>query len=210
VKLSIILTSLVCIVGLSNANAGPIVDGREWYQPADLYGIAWDDIAEVCDPASGVCNGSVGGHDLTGWMWADRAQANGLLNHFLVLGGVSGMDLLSGVDSYSDAQGAWAGAIYAAGFEISYETTVVYASVISGMLRERSTANEFGVASFVFDAGYSYWAISDSTSALPGGSFPSLGAWIYRESSVPAPATLSLLGLAFLMLRVSKRPLHCK
>jgi hypothetical protein len=48
------------------------VDGTPWLQPIDFLGATWNDIVQVCDPITGVCDGSFNGNDLTGWTWASE------------------------------------------------------------------------------------------------------------------------------------------
>src|SRR5262249_59820036 len=59
------------------------VHGKEWRQLTDTVGPSWDQIAQVC-PQDGVsaCVGSVGGIDLTDWVWATDSQAIELFSYF--------------------------------------------------------------------------------------------------------------------------------
>ena len=63
--------------------AGPIVNGLEWFQPADLTGFTWHDFDAICSPAP--CSGRVGGSgpDITGWTWADVDAVNALFNDYI-------------------------------------------------------------------------------------------------------------------------------
>lgn len=66
----IVIAGVIALAVGSNAQAGLMLDGREWYQPVDVVGYSWDDLFAVC--GSGPCSGRVGGFgpDLTGWTWA--------------------------------------------------------------------------------------------------------------------------------------------
>jgi len=59
------------------------VHGKEWRQLTDTIGLSWDEIAQLCpqDGAS-ACVGSVGGIDLTDWVWATDSQAIELFSYF--------------------------------------------------------------------------------------------------------------------------------
>ena len=49
-------------LGSSAAYAGPIIDGREWFQPADVGLFTWAQYDATCTVANGrVCTGQVGG-----------------------------------------------------------------------------------------------------------------------------------------------------
>jgi len=72
------------------------VDGKEWLQPVDFVGISWNDINDVCDAAAGgLCTGSLGGNDLSGWTWASVNDMNALFNYYI------GTSELSGPDEHS-------------------------------------------------------------------------------------------------------------
>lgn len=64
----------------------PYIDaqGREWRQMPGTTNSTWDQIDAVC-PNDGFtpCAGSVGGVDLTGYVWATRTQVLELLSEFL-------------------------------------------------------------------------------------------------------------------------------
>lgn len=48
---------------------------REWLHPSHTIGNrSWNQIASVCSPDTGVCSGSLGSVDLTGWIWASSSD----------------------------------------------------------------------------------------------------------------------------------------
>src|SRR5947208_3501327 len=59
------------------------VHGKEWRQLTETVGLSWDQVAQVCpqDGAS-ACVGSVGGIDLTDWVWASDSQTIELFSYF--------------------------------------------------------------------------------------------------------------------------------
>ena len=95
-----------------------IAGGKEWAQPDLFLSLTWNEINVVCPSLSGgICNGgTLNGYDMSGWTWASVDDVNALFNVFLIAGGVSGSDLLSGPDSYLQAGSAWAPALFDQGF----------------------------------------------------------------------------------------------
>jgi hypothetical protein len=68
-----------------------IVNGRAWYQPDLFTGLLLQDIDDVCP--SGVCAGTLKGHDMTGWHWAETADVAALFNSYgMNLGTGSGQE----------------------------------------------------------------------------------------------------------------------
>ena len=57
------------------------VNARQWAQPFLFKGVSYADIESVCP--QGECDGALGGYDVTGWKWADRAAINQLFNHYI-------------------------------------------------------------------------------------------------------------------------------
>jgi hypothetical protein len=100
------------------------VNGREWAQPDLFTSLSWGEINQLCPIAEGgVCKKAVyeedrlKGYDMEGWTWASIADVNGLFNYFLADNGVTGEDLLSGIDYYVGYDyGGWGAAFFAAGF----------------------------------------------------------------------------------------------
>lgn len=100
------------------------VNGREWAQPDLFTNLSWGEINQLCPiDEGGVCKKAVyeedrlQGYDMEGWTWASMADVNGLFNHFLADTGVTGEDLLSGIDYYVGYDyGGWGDAFFAAGF----------------------------------------------------------------------------------------------
>ncbi len=65
------------------ASAAPTQEGKEWRELIDTVGLSRAAIATVC-PTDGVtpCNGTVGGKNLTGWVWATAPQVLGLMDAY--------------------------------------------------------------------------------------------------------------------------------
>ena len=57
--------------------------GREWRQLYETTGLSWNQVDSVC-PRDGAtpCSGTVGGKNLTGWVWGTDAQVLELLSEY--------------------------------------------------------------------------------------------------------------------------------
>jgi hypothetical protein len=60
------------------------VDGKEWRQVVDTVGISWSQVAAVCSPGTGVCDGKVGDISFTGWTWASVDDIRALFDHLIL------------------------------------------------------------------------------------------------------------------------------
>ena len=77
-RFAILLVSISCT---SVVNANPILIGdKEWRQVTDTIGFNWNEVATVCDPATGICSGILGDVDFTDWIWADIGDVGDLLS----------------------------------------------------------------------------------------------------------------------------------
>ncbi|HEY4570790.1 MAG TPA: hypothetical protein VIH10_15050 [Kribbella sp.] len=79
-----IVTGLVLSFILTGAaSAAPTAEGKEWRELYTSTGLTWAEVAMVC-PIDGItpCSGTVGGRDLTGWVWGTAGQVTGLLDDY--------------------------------------------------------------------------------------------------------------------------------
>lgn len=78
------LVLLVVVPHTATASLLPAVNVNDtrWLQPLDFVNTSWNEVAAVCSFADGTCNGSLNGHDLTGWVWADTDDIRGLLDFY--------------------------------------------------------------------------------------------------------------------------------
>ncbi len=80
--------------------------GHRWRQLTDTVGLSWESVAQVC-PQDGVsrCSGSVGGKDLTGWIWATPDQVEGVLGLYEPAILTADPPSVSGPDQFGTANG---------------------------------------------------------------------------------------------------------
>jgi len=78
------LSVIIVVFGMSGAvQAVDDAHGKDWRQLTETVGISWNDVAQIC-PRDGAspCAGSVGGVDLTDWVWATDEQVIDLFSYF--------------------------------------------------------------------------------------------------------------------------------
>ncbi len=82
------------------ALAQPVIkDGKEWLQPKDFVNLTWYDVAQVCDPVTGLCDGTLGSTDVTGYTWASVDEVSGLFNAYGVAPPLTGLGEVNHADS---------------------------------------------------------------------------------------------------------------
>src|SRR3954451_24744086 len=99
---------VVLVVSFSGGTAMAFDDthGREWGQLYTTTGLSWDQVATVC-PRDGVtpCSGTVGGRDLTRWVWATDAQVVEMMSEYAPDLATADPPSLSGPDYFLQAHG---------------------------------------------------------------------------------------------------------
>ncbi len=80
---AVFLASLFGSAGSALAANVQDTHGREWRQLYETTGLSWNQVSSVC-PRDGVtpCSGTVGGKNLTGWVWGTDAQVLELLTEY--------------------------------------------------------------------------------------------------------------------------------
>ncbi len=172
-----------------------IMDGKEWLQPADFVNLSWDEVAIVCDPVTGACDGMLNNIDVTGYTWASVADVNGLFNAYGVTPPLAapGLRLTAG--------SSWAPSLLV---DFDFTDTTATFELVWGWARTLEGDGDAYCPYVVDDSreGVSDVAISDYSLEL---SFNenSLGIWIFRPISyaeaAPVP-TVPTYGLIFTVL----------
>jgi hypothetical protein len=194
-------------VGSAHASlmASVTVDGREWLQPVDFVNHSWNDIAAVCHNNTGVCNGSLGGTDLTGWIWASLPDVNDLFTAMGIPG--FAVDDESLVIDFS-ANSVWAPAFLDTFFPTFAENQT---RQITGLMRHffpvavtgnvsDNVITPIGRAADAAITSIDYQLNSANKSS------EYIGGWFYRANAeVLAPATLPLMGIGLAAVGMSHR-----
>jgi hypothetical protein len=170
-----------------------VANGKEWLQPDRFLYLSWNQINAVC-PA-GVCrdNGTLNGHDMTGWTWASADELNSLFNYYL------GAELLGpGPSAYSWSEGennpppnrGFANDFYSDGWRAVSEESVPdeypqnvpnYSRLVSGWISDKGAQAQL-LALFVDRVFPWGLAVEVSTNSVISGPQPepNFGAWFYR------------------------------
>ncbi len=191
------------LLGCSTAHAGLMpsveVGGREWLQPIDFTDLSWNDVSSVCDPLSGICNGSLNGIDLDGWIWAGQDETLELFGVYFPLGGLPGQIFFGEIPEL---------AIFLQDFDATISQPDNFG--VLGSLRDTPSATEnySAAAGFVemlpIRPFVSATLVSVDLMGARDSQDPLRGAWFYR-STVPTPATPLLVILALGGFLLSRR-----
>ena len=102
--LRLILLLAIFIQAIPSWGWGTVIIGdKEWYRTADISGYCREDFYTLCP--GGICEGSLGGNDLTGWTWASIEDVSDLFNHYI------GSNKLSGLFEYMESDPTFGEAI---------------------------------------------------------------------------------------------------
>lgn len=217
------LSSCVLAGVAPTAQAGvvEIGSGREWRQVADTRGISRNELNSVCDSLTGVCNGSVGGVDFSGWTLASRGDVNQLFTSF---GAPSlPLDEVSGRRSAFNA--AWAALLVdpdgAGGEETGFLGRAITGAdgrilgyAVDGMTRDFYEGASGEMHSVLMNV-QNYFDEAALDSLGWGGAFADIGSdtrgfWLYRTEddgggTVPVPGTLLLVGAGLAAASLRRR-----
>ena len=214
-KSTLRLRSILGIAGIAiamQAGAGPIVNGREWYQPNDVTNYSWSDFDAICP--LGLCSGQIGGSgpDLTGWVWASVYDVGDLFQATTPHPG--------GIANYTDATPLqdpfWVYSFLGVFDRTYYEVSPPYGAMgVFGLTstRDDTTGTPYWGVVGAYISGWVAPGMPEvdgvartelSTEASPD---DRIGAWLYRydPATVPAPATILLLAIGLALLAWTKR-----
>jgi hypothetical protein len=172
--------------------------GRDWIRLGDTSGgnFNWHDIANICDPVSGACSGSVSILrtswqllDLTGYQWALRTEVNDLFESFLgpvpLANGSYSVDFDSAQELMSEI-----------GLTLGKEVGSGWWHIANGFTRDalmQSAVSIIGGGESPGSAWVHHWGNQGDVYGDV-----SYGIWAYRPVNLPEPSILALmvLGLA--------------
>ena len=191
-----IMAVAILLFGSPSWAQSVIRDGKEWLQPIDFVGLSWDEVAAVCPASGGLCSGTLGGTDVTGYRWGSIDEIYALFNSY----GVSpplgpGPDFVSGfpdavmvaffadfapTSDNTNERLSWGWSVDkqmpAGAFPAAYNTYIGY--VFSDQVPPKSSSDVIA---------------TDFT-------YSGLGAWLYRVVPPESVPTMSAYGLAMTML----------
>jgi hypothetical protein len=206
------ITALALLL-VSGAAQAVVIDSRDWRQVSETTNITFNQMAQVCDLVSGVCNGSVTGVDMTGWIWSDDVAIASMFE--VVTGAPDGtfdVDQFNYTvrgegwgDDFIDTDGAGPDEGL---FDATWQYTLIpHDYTVFGMTRN--------VVNGAADRSYIRISrddpIADANSAMaaivgnPVGfdiARVHTGHWLYKDVPVPAPPTLLLMLLGMTLLAV--------
>lgn len=167
------------------------VEGNLWLQPIDFLGFTWEEVHAVCDP---MCNGSLGGVDLSGWNWANTEDLNALFNYY-----IGSPEMGPGPDQYIVEDRLALGLEFlAAGWIPTVFDNINLSQAAIGYMSD--TPDRVGVVGGAYSRTGGVSATrTDYTSSFYGPE--NTGVWLTR-ASVPIPATPLLMSFAFLIWRL--------
>ena len=176
------------VVSSSSAFGQPSYDdghGREWRQLTETTNLSWNQVAQVC-PADGVTpgQGSVGGRDFSGWVWATRDQVRTMLGRIepRLVGNLSvqgpeylftALNFLSGdfIDPTFDYYTSFGGYLYTAGWVAD---------------RNPDGTGAIAEISAEYPVFYGLWSVGGgNTASAP---LPFAGVWLWRSTNPACPA----------------------
>ncbi|MCP3879173.1 MAG: hypothetical protein GY701_12410 [Sulfitobacter sp.] len=178
------------------ALAHPVIkDGKEWLQPADFVNLSWNEVAGVCDPDTGLCDGELNNVDVTGYTWASVDEVNGLFNAY----GVT--PPLTAADEHLEAGSSWAPLALG-----DFDPTYLYPQDVrftAGWTRVLYLGTNAFIA-YVKDAHGDEFVdtVNSGTPFDPNVKGTDVGVWLYYDHAVAAPATVPTVSTYVLIFTV--------
>jgi hypothetical protein len=151
------------------------IGDKEWYQPTLFPDFTWHEVNAICPV--GVCNGSLGGHDLTGWTWASTDDMKELLNDY-----IGHEALSSGVDNYFEVDSTWAPIFFESGWRM-FTPPHLFPHSLEGWTSSEYSSGRGLITVIVDRAAGETDKVYNSTNNTKDNSYIYRGVWFYR----PAP-----------------------
>lgn len=188
---------------LSPITSAVVIDSRSWMQVTETTNLSYNQMSTVCSTSNGVCNGSVNGIDLTGWIWADNTAVRSM---FLSVTGAPANTFDNAAASYRETGAVWASEFIDID-SVGADTGLFDVTLVSGQ-----NYFVFGLTRSLIngEADRSYITYTNNLSnpdynvAIVGNNVAldaarsHTGHWLYQEIAVSAP--LSTLGMLFTSL----------
>lgn len=183
---------VVMVATAGPAEAGVIIDGKEWRQLTETAGFSWNEVATVFPLGGGVGVGSIGSTDFTGWTWATISEVADLFAFLTPHPG--------GVFDYEELQSTWAPIV----FDLF---TPTYADIGSTRLTGFAATtvpsrNDLAYTPEILDRPNLFSNLPDhaNTANVRGvdlvGNVDNPGVWLYRNATpVPEPSSLALFSI---------------
>jgi hypothetical protein len=177
---------LPIVAAIAFSAGGGYVDsqGREWLQVSSFKNKTWTQVDALC-PVDGVtpCSGVLSGVDITGYVWATKAQVQELLAEFLP------------AMAESETEGAPAYVLPALGFFGSFQPTFEYYTTFGGYnyINGWSATESDGVAwapevSAEYPVFYGYFSVAGTVGVDVPSQFR--GVWLFKPPVVVCNADL--------------------
>ncbi len=174
-----------------------IIDGKEWLQPVDFVNLSWNDVALVCNPGTGLCDGELNNIDVTGYTWASVDDVIRLFNAY----GVT--PPLSSPSQFLLVGSSWA-PLFFGDFEPTYAMPQVLNEAKGWTLSIYHGSHAYTPLILdYFDDALEDSIHTETTKSLETSPDPYIGVWLYRTHSLAGPApvpTVPTYGLIFTVL----------
>lgn len=200
-----------CFTFMPSVTSAVVIDSRNWMQVTDTTNLSYNQLSNVCSVSTGICNGSINGIDLNGWIWADNSAVR---NMFLSVTGAPLNTFVDAAASYRDTGAVWANEF------IDIDSVGVDSGLFDVTLVSGQTFFVFGLTRSLIngEVDRSYITYTNNLSnpdynvAIVGNNVAldvarsHTGHWLYQEIPVSAPvSTLGLLLVSLVVMVIRRK-----